>query len=339
MRKALAWFLFVLLALPAASSSEERPLVIKAVRYFSYPTFTRVVFETEAAAPYVLVASEDGQILTFSAYEGPLVLRAKLPPINDGVVKSMQLKEIAGRFSIEVSLDLAAGAAKDFVLTNPDRMVIDITRGSADQQPTAQPEESQAVIVIDPGHGGRDTGMVTGRGKEKSATLMLARLLRRKIKAQLPDMKVLFTREKGKSPSLTARAAFSNSRQAVIFLSLHSSPGNDARVYILALGADTVSRRSPPRRDFLGFEAESEQQKMLWGTQQAAHAQASSSLGWKLMAQLTGRKNRGPMQAPLVVLKPVDAAAVMIEVGMKRNRTQVANAVVKGIAEYVRENR
>ncbi len=339
MRKVLAWFLFVLLALPAASSSEERPLVIKAVRYFSYPTFTRVVFETEAAVPYVLVAAEDGQSLTFSAYEGPLVLRAKLPPINDGVVKNMQLEEIAGRFSVEISLDLAAGAAKDFVLSNPDRMVIDITRGTTDQPPSAQPEQDQAVIVIDPGHGGRDAGIVTSRGREKSKTLMLARLLRKKIRAHFPGMKVLFTREKGKSPSLTKRAAFSNSRQAVIFLSLHSSPGNGVRVYILALGAETVSRRSPPRRDFLGFEAESEQKKMLWGTQQAAYAQASSSLGWKLMEQLTGRKNRGPMQAPLVVLKPVDAAAVMIEVGMRRNRTQVANAIVKGIAEYVREIR
>ena len=45
-----------------------------------------------------------------------------------------------------------------------------------------------------------------------------------------------------------------------------------------------------------------------------------------------------PVQAPLALLKAVDAAAVMIEIGMEMDRMQAAEAIAKGIEQYVREN-
>jgi hypothetical protein len=43
------------------------------------------------------------------------------------------------------------------------------------------------------------------------------------------------------------------------------------------------------------------------------------------------------VQAALVLLKAVDAAAAMIEIGMETDRVQTAEAIVKGIEQYVRE--
>ena len=52
------------------------------------------------------------------------------------------------------------------------------------------------------------------------------------------------------------------------------------------------------RRDFLGFEAGSEQQNF-WGRQQAAHARESGALGRILARQLAGNATAEPVQAPL----------------------------------------
>jgi hypothetical protein len=90
--------------------------------------------------------------------------------------------------------------------------------------------------------------------------------------------------------------------------------------------------------DFLGYEAGSEQREMLWGKQQTARARESGAFGRRLARQLAGQDIAEPVQAPLVLLKAVDAAAVMIEIGMEMDRVQAAEAIVKGIERYVREN-
>jgi hypothetical protein len=90
--------------------------------------------------------------------------------------------------------------------------------------------------------------------------------------------------------------------------------------------------------DFLGYEAGSERQEMLWGKQQAAHAQESGALGRQLARQFAGQDNAEPIQAPLMLLKSVDTAAAVIEIGMETDRMQAAAAIAKGIERYVREN-
>jgi hypothetical protein len=83
-----------LIAVPAAAAIAEKGLTVRGVRYFTYPGFTRIVFETEEAAPYVLTRSGDRKTLYFSSYGGPFVLRSpQLPLINDGVVKGMELRQ------------------------------------------------------------------------------------------------------------------------------------------------------------------------------------------------------------------------------------------------------
>ena len=77
---------FTVLLLPAGSGAADRGLTVKGIRYSSYATFTRIVFEVEAAAPYVLTRSQDGRSVQLGSYEGPLVLKIPAPMIRDGVV-------------------------------------------------------------------------------------------------------------------------------------------------------------------------------------------------------------------------------------------------------------
>ena len=111
-----------------------------------------------------------------------------------------------------------------------------------------------------------------------------------------------------------------------------------SRVFVQDLfdeqGTQTVR---PASGDFLGYEAGSEQQEMLWGKQQAAHARESGALGRTLTRQFAGQDSAEPVQTTLGVLKAVDAAAVMIETGVAVDRALAAEAIARGIELYVRE--
>jgi hypothetical protein len=111
-----------------------------------------------------------------------------------------------------------------------------------------------------------------------------------------------------------------------------------SRVFIQDLLDEPETQTTAPvSGDFLGYEAGSEHLEMLWGKQQAAHARESGALGRQLARQLAGQDGAEPVQAPLVLLKAVDAAAVMIEIGMEMDRLQAAETIAKGIERYVRE--
>jgi hypothetical protein len=84
------------------------------------------------------------------------------------------------------------------------------------------------------------------------------------------------------------------------------------------------------------MEAESEQQAMLWGRQQAAHTARSSRLAARLSQSLTA--GRGPVQAPLALLKAIDSAAALVEFGAEQSLAATAESVSRGIERYVREN-
>jgi N-acetylmuramoyl-L-alanine amidase len=336
MRILFALIILCHLSSPVSADAAEKGLIVKGVRYASYATFTRIVFEIEAAAPYVLLRSTDGRSVTLSAYDGPFQLKAMLPMIRDSVVLGLESHGEAGRTAVVIRLDGAAGEVKDFVLRGPDRIVIDISKGVAPV--AALPADKPTVIVLDPGHGGKDTGIVASQGQEKKIALDLSQAIR-KILQKDPRLKVVLTREKDQALTPDERAAASNAAGALLFVAVHCAPNTGSRVFIQDLFDEPETRANRPvSGDFLGYEAGSEQREMLWGKQQTAHARESGAFGRQLARQLAGQDIAEPVQAPLVLLKSVDAAAVMIEIGMEMDRMQVAEAIATGIERYVREN-
>ena len=341
MQRLFKLILVSFLMVPAGTFSAEKGLTVKGVRYFSYAAFTRIVFEIEAAAPYVLTRTADGRTLLFSAYEGPFALKAQLPVIRDGVVNGIETKEDAGRNVVLIHLDIASGEVKDFVLRGPDRIVLDIARGAASPTISAPASaETAVVVVLDAGHGGRDTGIVTTRGEEKSLTLELAHAVR-KILQKSSHFKVLLTREKDQVLSLDERAGFANAAGTAIFVSIHAATGAAERVFILDPDDDLAGQQAArtASRDFISFEAGSEEQEKLWGRQQAVHAKESGVFGKRLARQFEGRDDAEPVQAPIAGLKAIDSAAVMVEIGVEQDRAKAAEAIAKGIEQYARENR
>jgi N-acetylmuramoyl-L-alanine amidase len=327
------------LALPAGSGAADKALTVKGVRYSTYATFTRIVFEVEQAAPYVLTRSRDSKSIVLGSYEGPLVIRTPLPAVRDDLVAGMETWEEAGRTFLVVRLATAAVETKDFSLRGPDRIVLDIMKGTAVPVP-ARPQDQPAVIVLDPGHGGRDTGLLSGQANEKTFDLELA-LAVGKILRKSGRLKAVLTREKDQALTLDERAASANAAGASVFVSIHGAPGAGARVFIQELAGDTeeAAPAGPASGDFLVYETGSERREMAWSRQQAPHAQKSGELGRKLARRLAGSESAEPVQAPLAGLKAVDAAAVLIEAGMEQDLERSAQEIAAGIEQYVTDNR
>jgi N-acetylmuramoyl-L-alanine amidase len=90
--------------------------------------------------------------------------------------------------------------------------------------------------VIDPGHGGHDTGTIGAGGlREKDLVLDVARRLRAYIKRDFPNVEVILTRDSDRFVALEERTAIANSRRADLFISIHAN----ASVSRVASGVET----------------------------------------------------------------------------------------------------
>jgi len=342
MRKWINIISLLLFLLPAGAGAAEKGLTVAGVRYAAYAAFTRIVFEVESAAPYVLTRSQDGHSIMLGSYEGPFVLKSPLPMIHNGVVVGMEPWVEAGRTYALIRLDANAGPVKDFTLRAPDRIVIDIANNGT-AAPQVHATDRPIVVVLDPGHGGKDVGLLTGQGIEKNINLELALAVRKILQLyKTARIKVVLTRDRDQSLSLDERAALANAAGGSIFVSIHTASADESRVYIQDIvdesGATTVQDH-PVNGDFLGYEAEREQQNMVWGKQQGAHEEQSGELGRKIARLLAGNDSAEPVQASLAGLRAVDAAAVMVEVGTLQNRGHAADAIAGGIEQYVVDKR
>jgi N-acetylmuramoyl-L-alanine amidase len=77
------------------------------------------------------------------------------------------------------------------------------------------------VLVIDAGHGGKDSGAVGLKKQEKNIALNVAKLFGQKIKDTYPDVDVYYTRDGDSFLELWQRTALANSKKAQLFISIH----------------------------------------------------------------------------------------------------------------------
>ncbi len=157
-------------------------------------------------------------------------------------------------------------------------------------------------MVIDPAHGGTDTG---GRGtegiRESDVVLDLAAQLKRALEAQ--GFQVVQTREGNDNPSFDDRSARANAQRGAVFVSLHvASTGvtGTARVYVLP-----------------EFPAVTDPSGMIpWDRAQAPFVSLSHKLGDMVQAELSKRFKGSPsvaLVAPVRQLRTTAAPAIAVE--------------------------
>ncbi len=237
-----------------------------------------------------------------------------------------------------IRVDVAPGVdAESYRLSSPDRIVFDLFRSSAATAPPAAAPGAIAperpgirTVVIDPGHGGTETGAIgPGGTMEKELTLLVARSLADRLSREL-GVRVAMTRTDDADVGLDDRSAFANQNKADLFLSIHlnSTARGDAQgaeTYFLSLQAsdqraadaaalENVVGESPAAPGSDEFDV----QLMLWDLAQSRHLAASQRLATLIQEELNRQlalADRGVKQAPFRVLMGAAMPAVLIELG------------------------
>lgn len=114
---------------------------------------------------------------------------------------------------------------------------------------------NRARVIIDAGHGGKDSGAIGKRGlKEKDITLDIALRLKRIFAKMSPNVDVVLTRDRDRYVGLEERVSVANQRRGDVFISLHidSNESKDAHgfsVYSLDVASDRHSERLAAREN------------------------------------------------------------------------------------------
>lgn len=187
------------------------------------------------------------------------------------------------------------------------------------------------IVVIDPGHGGRDPGAtsVSGQVVEKDLTLALARELRDDL-VKRGRVRVAMTRNDDSYLTLDQRAAVARRLDAAMFVSIHidSAPNPLARgasVYSLSdVASDEEAARLAAKEnasDGDGFDNGSVQ-GMLSDLAMRSEMSASADLASRFVNKSAGRFELRPNPhrfASFHVLRRADAPAVLFEAGYLSN--------------------
>jgi N-acetylmuramoyl-L-alanine amidase len=215
-------------------------------------------------------------------------------------------------------------------------------------------------IVLDPGHGGHDTGSVGPQGlREKDLVLDVAQRLGRLIETRMGS-EVIFTRSDDTFIPLETRTAIANEAKADLFLSIHanSSPLRSAagvETYYLNFTTSRSALDLASRENSGAQMSVSELQGLLEKIALKDKVEESREFAsrvqtalYTLSAKTTDvrSKDRGVKRAPFVVLIGASMPSVLAEIGFVSNahdegvmrreeyRERTAEALYKGISNY-----
>lgn len=194
------------------------------------------------------------------------------------------------------------------------------------------------TVVIDPGHGGKDSGAVGTTAKEKDINLGVALKLGKLIEKNCPDVKVVYTRDNDVFIPLQSRADIANKASGDLFISIHTnSIDKSSKNYKTIAGASVYTlgfRRSEENlavamREnsviklesdystvYEGFDPSSTESYIIFEMSRDKHmeqsVEAASALQNELVAT-AGRKDHGVRQANFWVLFKTSMPAVLVE--------------------------
>lgn len=199
-------------------------------------------------------------------------------------------------------------------------------------------KSSIKVIVLDPGHGGKDPGAERAHGlQEKHIVLSIAKKLRERIKQEL-NVDVLLTREDDSFVSLKERTAFANANEADLFISIHTNAAENKKahgieVYYLSEAKNDESRAAQALENSVVEEFEGEEalqdytqaDYVISDLIQSAQLIESINLAYKFQNNLileSEARDRGVKSANFFVLRGAFMPSVLVELGFISNKDE-----------------
>ncbi|MEO6871858.1 MAG: N-acetylmuramoyl-L-alanine amidase [Chthoniobacterales bacterium] len=213
-------------------------------------------------------------------------------------------------------------------------------RQAAELRPPTHGKAKPFVVVLDPGHGGQDSGAMCGNVMEKDLTLDVARRAEMLLRAS--GYRTVMTRDSDRYLSLAERAAVGNDEQNSLFISIHFNDGERAG----ASGVETyfAERQRTTRPGLLSwlsfFHPAAESQPLL------AKSESLARFLQTALVEHTRAVNRGTKTAQFYVIRNVRHPTALVEGGFITNpadvtklttaeyRQQIASAITDGVHRY-----
>ncbi len=216
-------------------------------------------------------------------------------------------------------------------------------------------------IVIDPGHGGHDTGTIGPTGlKEKDVVLDVALRLR-KLLERNTGCEVIMTRRDDTFIPLEERTAIANEKGADLFISIHVNASRDRsargiETYYLNFTSSPEALEVAARENATSQESVHQLQDLIKQIAMTEKIEESQDFARQLqrevytrVAKVSGaQRDRGVKKAPFVVLIGANMPSVLAEISFLTNprdermlkrpdyRDKIAGALYDGIVEYVK---
>jgi N-acetylmuramoyl-L-alanine amidase len=193
------------------------------------------------------------------------------------------------------------------------------------------------LVVLDPGHGGQDSGAICGAIYEKDLTLDIAQRVDRLLQAQ--GLATLMTRVGDSYVSLQDRAAVTNRARDCIFVSIHFNESKKTASGVETYYAEHQTAPAPRLVSWIPF---------FQGPAAESPTLASQSLArfiQEAMIARTKAPDRGTKAEQFFVIAKVAVPAVLVEAGFLNKeeiarvesndyRDQMAAAISEGILRY-----
>lgn len=354
--------------------------LLKKVRYHSSKRYTRVILDLSREVRYEThrLQANGAKGLPPRIYVDLIGVRQSLGTTRPIVVQDGLLRQVrVGQFKPDVTrvvLDLnSLSGHKAFLLPDPYRLVIDI-QGRLGRSHFAAlnkrndstlshsikkgPKQRRPMIVLDPGHGGKDPGAVgVGGVLEKDIVLSIAKKLARKLRQKMGAVVVL-TRQDDSFIPLEDRTAIANAEGADLFISLHTNASTNTRVrgietYYLNNTDDEGSIRLASRENGTSRKSISDLQFILSDLIQNLKLEDSITLAHHLQSSVVSHvrrkyrhvKDLGVKKALFYVLVGAKMPSILAELLFITNKKEgralakraYKDAIVEGLYQGIKE--
>ena len=225
------------------------------------------------------------------------------------------------------------------------------------------------TVVLDAGHGGHDAGAVGSFSKEKNINLRFTLLVGDMIKKNIPDAKVIYTRDKDIFVDLNERARIANRNKADLFVSIHTNSSKNTsangmetftlgvsrskeNMEVAMLENSVIKLEEDYETKYEGFDPNSVDSYIMFEFMKDQYTDRSITCADFIqtkMIQTSKRNDRGVRQAGFLVLRATAMPSVLVELGFisnkdeekylnnNDNQVKLATAIFNGIKEYKHE--
>jgi N-acetylmuramoyl-L-alanine amidase len=203
-------------------------------------------------------------------------------------------------------------------------------------------KSDQFVVIIDPGHGGKDPGAANKTIREKDVVLGIGLKLGKLINGYYPDVKVIFTRNSDVFVPLIERSRIANKNKADLFISLHanfcgtpSTRGTETFALGLHRSNDNLEVAKKENSVILleegykatyeDFDPNSSESYIMFEMMQDLYMDQSLSFADAVQQQFKSHiktASRGVKQAGFLVLRQSSMPSVLIETGFLSNNDE-----------------